>query len=45
MFRVLNINLLTGLVVAIILLATISVVTVVVNAHNYRDLAFDFQRQ
>jgi diguanylate cyclase (GGDEF)-like protein len=45
MFRALNINLLTGLVVAIILLATISVVTVVVNAHNYRDLAYDFQRQ
>jgi diguanylate cyclase (GGDEF)-like protein len=45
MFKPLNINLLTGLVVAIILLGAISVVTVVVNAKNYRDLAFDFQRQ
>jgi diguanylate cyclase (GGDEF)-like protein len=45
MFRPLNINLLTGLVAAIILLGAISVVTVVVNARNYRDLAFDFQRQ
>lgn len=45
MFRPPNINLLTGLVVAIILLGAISVVTVVVNAQNYRDLAFDFQRQ
>jgi hypothetical protein len=45
MLRPLNINLLTGLVVAIILLGAISVLTVMVNAHNYRDLAFDFQRQ
>ncbi len=45
MRRPLNINLLTGLVTAIILLGAISVVTVVMNARNYRDLAFDFQRQ
>ncbi len=41
----LNINLLTGLVVAIILLGLISVVTVFMNARTYRDLAFNFQRQ
>lgn len=41
----LNINLLSGLVVAIILLGLISVVTVIVNARTYRELAFNFQRQ
>jgi diguanylate cyclase (GGDEF)-like protein len=41
----LNINLLTGLVFAIILLGAISVVTVVINANTYRELAFNFQRQ
>jgi len=40
-----NVNLLTGLVIAIILLGAISVVTVVMNARNYRELAFSFQRQ
>jgi diguanylate cyclase (GGDEF)-like protein len=40
-----SLNLLTGLVIAIILLGTISVVTVVVNANTYLELAFDFQRQ
>jgi diguanylate cyclase (GGDEF)-like protein len=41
----LNINLLTGLILAIILLGVISAVTVYVNARTYRELAFDFQRQ
>ncbi|HBE91542.1 MAG TPA: hypothetical protein DDW55_03090, partial [Gammaproteobacteria bacterium] len=41
----LNINLLSGLILAIILLGVISAVTVYVNARTYRDLAFDFQRQ
>jgi len=45
MRKPLNINLLSGLVVAIILLGLISVVTVIMNAHTYRDLAFNFQRQ
>jgi diguanylate cyclase (GGDEF)-like protein len=45
MRKSLNINLLTGLVVAIILLGLISVVTVVMNARTYRELAFNFQRQ
>lgn len=40
-----SLNLLTSLVIAIILLGTISVVTVVVNANTYRELAFNFQRQ
>jgi diguanylate cyclase (GGDEF)-like protein len=40
-----SLNLLTGLVIAIILLGAISVVTVVVNANTYRELAFNFQRQ
>ena len=41
----LNINLLSGLMLAIILLGLISAVTVYVNARTYRELAFDFQRQ
>jgi diguanylate cyclase (GGDEF)-like protein len=41
----LNVNLLTGLVLAIILLGVVSTVTVYVNARTYRELAFDFQRQ
>lgn len=41
----LNVNLLSGLILAIILLGVISAVTVYVNARTYRDLAFDFQRQ
>jgi len=41
----LNINLLSGLILAIILLGVISAVTVYVNARTYRELAFDFQRQ
>jgi len=45
MRKSLNINLLTGLVVAIILLGLISVVTVIMNARTYRELAFNFQRQ
>lgn len=45
MRKSLNINLLSGLVVAIILLGLISVVTVIVNARTYRELAFNFQRQ
>jgi diguanylate cyclase (GGDEF)-like protein len=40
-----SLNLLTGLVIAIILLGAVSVVTVVVNANTYRELAFNFQRQ
>mgnify|MGYP001824936352 CR=1 FL=1 len=40
-----NVNLLSGLVLAIILLGVISAVTVYLNARTYRDLAFDFQRQ
>jgi len=45
MRRTLNLNLLTGLVLAIILLGAISVITVVINANTYRELAFNFQRQ
>ncbi len=45
MFRTLNINQFTGLVMVIILLGLISVLAVTLNARNYRDLAFDFQRQ
>jgi diguanylate cyclase (GGDEF)-like protein len=45
MRKPLNINLLSGLVVAIILLGLISVVTVIMNAQTYRELAFNFQRQ
>ncbi len=45
MRRAPNINLLTGLVIAIILLGAISVFTVVVNANTYQELAFNFQRQ
>jgi diguanylate cyclase (GGDEF)-like protein len=41
----LNVNLLTGLVLAIILLGVVSAVTVYLNARTYRELAFDFQRQ
>ena len=41
----LNVNLLSGLILAIILLGLISAVTVYVNARTYRELAFDFQRQ
>jgi diguanylate cyclase (GGDEF)-like protein len=41
----LNINLLSGLFLAIILLGLVSAVTVYLNARTYRDLAFDFQRQ
>jgi len=41
----LNINLLSGLMLAIILLGLISAITVYVNARTYRELAFDFQRQ
>ena len=41
----LNINLLSGLFLAIILLGIVSAVTVYFNAQTYRDLAFDFQRQ
>jgi hypothetical protein len=40
-----QVNLLTGLIIAIILLGVISAATVFVNARTYRDLAFDFQRQ
>jgi len=40
-----NLNLLSGLVIAIILLGAISAVTVFVNAQTYRDLALNFQRQ
>jgi diguanylate cyclase (GGDEF)-like protein len=45
MMKRLNVNLLSGLVLAIILLGVISAVTVYLNARTYRDLAFDFQRQ
>jgi diguanylate cyclase (GGDEF)-like protein len=41
----LNINLLSGLFLAIILLGLVSAVTVYLNTLTYRDLAFDFQRQ
>ena len=41
----LNVNLLSGLFLAIILLGLVSAVTVYLNARTYRDLAFDFQRQ
>jgi len=41
----LSVNLLSGLILAIILLGLISAVTVYVNARTYRELAFDFQRQ
>ncbi|MDX2457391.1 MAG: diguanylate cyclase, partial [Gammaproteobacteria bacterium] len=41
----LNVNLLSGLILAIILLGVISAVTVYVNARTYRQLAFNFQRQ
>ena len=41
----LNVNLLSGLILAIILLGLISAVTVYLNARAYRELAFDFQRQ
>jgi diguanylate cyclase (GGDEF)-like protein len=41
----LNVNLLSGLILAIILLGVISAVTVYVNARTYRELAFNFQRQ
>ncbi|MGB5442367.1 MAG: EAL domain-containing protein [Gammaproteobacteria bacterium] len=40
-----HINLLSGLVIAIILVGVISAATVFVSAQTYRDLAFDFQRQ
>jgi len=40
-----QINLLTGLMIMIILLGVISAATVFVNAHTYRDLAYDFQHQ
>jgi diguanylate cyclase (GGDEF)-like protein len=40
-----QLNLLSGLIIAIILLGVISAATVFVNARTYRDLAFDFQRQ
>ncbi|MEZ5541910.1 MAG: bifunctional diguanylate cyclase/phosphodiesterase [Pseudomonadota bacterium] len=45
MRKPLKINLLNGLVVAIVLLGLISVVTVIMNARTYRELAFNFQRQ
>jgi diguanylate cyclase (GGDEF)-like protein len=41
----LNVNLLTGLIFAIILLGVISAATVFVNARTYRELALDFQDQ
>ncbi|HAJ92139.1 MAG TPA: hypothetical protein DCO71_05920 [Gammaproteobacteria bacterium] len=41
----LNVNLLSALILAIILLGVISAVTVYVNARTYRELAFNFQRQ
>jgi diguanylate cyclase (GGDEF)-like protein len=41
----LNLNLLSALILAIILLGVISAVTVYVNARTYRELAFNFQRQ
>ncbi len=40
-----QLNLLSGLIIAIILLGVISAATVFVNAQTYRELAFDFQRQ
>ncbi len=45
MLKPLNLNLLSGLVIAIILLGAVSAATVYMNAQTYRDLAFDFQRQ
>lgn len=45
MLKSLNFNLLSGLVIAIILLGVVSAATVFVNARTYRDLAFDFQHQ
>lgn len=45
MLKPLNLNLLSGLVIAIVLLGVVSAVTVYMNAQTYRDLAFDFQRQ
>lgn len=45
MLKPTNLNLLSGLVIAIILLGAISVVTVFLNAQTYRDLALNFQRQ
>ena len=45
MLKPLNLNLLSWLVIAIVLLGVISAVTVFVNAQTYRDLAFNFQRQ
>ena len=42
MLKPLNLNLLSGLVIAIVLLGVVSAVTVYVNAQTYRDLAFDF---
>ena len=40
-----HINLLSGLVIAIVLVGVISAATVFVSAQTYRELAFDFQRQ
>ena len=40
-----HINLLSGLVIAIILVGVISAATVFISAQTYRELAFDFQRQ
>lgn len=45
MLKPLNLNLLSGLVIAIVLLGVVSAVTVYMNAQTYRDLAFNFQRQ
>jgi diguanylate cyclase (GGDEF)-like protein len=45
MLKPLNLNLLSGLVIAIILLGAVSAATVYMNAQTYRDLAFNFQRQ
>jgi diguanylate cyclase (GGDEF)-like protein len=45
MLKPLNLNLLSWLVIAIVLLGVISAVTVFMNAQTYRDLAFNFQRQ
>jgi diguanylate cyclase (GGDEF)-like protein len=45
MLKPLNLNLLSWLVMAIVLLGVVSAVTVFMNARTYRDLAFNLQRQ
>ncbi|MGB5261505.1 MAG: EAL domain-containing protein [Gammaproteobacteria bacterium] len=45
MLKPLNLNLLSWLVIAIVLLGVVSALTVFMNARTYRDLAFNFQRQ